>query len=183
VQPNSVPPVRAPSATNSPDPIAKPASEPAIGEAKHVPQTNSLPLATLPRDLSPWGMFRNAVLTVKIVMVGLAIAPWPPGRSRSRKRLNFGRPSAWLREASRYLPAQQACASPKRNLRKCRLQWPDLPRLFGTVWGIIDSFIGISRTNTTNLAVVAPGIAEVLLATAMGLVAAIPAFLMHSPAP
>ena len=55
--------------------------------------------------------------------------------------------------------------------------------LFGTVWGIIDSFIGISRTNTTNLAVVAPGIAEVLLATAMGLVAAIPAFLMHSPAP
>jgi biopolymer transport protein ExbB len=52
--------------------------------------------------------------------------------------------------------------------------------LFGTVWGIMDSFIGISRTNTTNLAVVAPGIAEVLLATAMGLVAAIPAVVMHN---
>jgi biopolymer transport protein ExbB len=47
--------------------------------------------------------------------------------------------------------------------------------LFGTVWGIMDSFIGISKTNTTNLAVMAPGIAEALLATAMGLIAAIPA--------
>ena len=47
--------------------------------------------------------------------------------------------------------------------------------LFGTVWGIMDSFIGISRAHTTNLAVVAPGIAEALLATALGLVAAIPA--------
>ncbi len=52
--------------------------------------------------------------------------------------------------------------------------------LFGTVWGIMDSFIGISRTNTTNLAVVAPGIAEALLATAMGLVAAIPAVVMYN---
>jgi biopolymer transport protein ExbB len=52
--------------------------------------------------------------------------------------------------------------------------------LFGTVWGIMDSFIGISKTNTTNLAVVAPGIAEALLATAMGLVAAIPAVVMYN---
>ena len=52
--------------------------------------------------------------------------------------------------------------------------------LFGTVWGIMDSFIGISRTNTTNLAVVAPGIAEALLATAMGLIAAIPAVVMYN---
>jgi biopolymer transport protein ExbB len=44
----------------------------------------------------------------------------------------------------------------------------------------MDSFIGISRTNTTNLAVGAPGIAEALLATAMGLVAAIPAVVMHN---
>ncbi len=47
--------------------------------------------------------------------------------------------------------------------------------LFGTVWGIMNSFIGIAQTQTTNLAVVAPGIAEALLATAIGLVAAIPA--------
>ncbi len=52
--------------------------------------------------------------------------------------------------------------------------------LFGTVWGIMDSFIGISKTNTTNLAVVAPGIAEALLATAMGLFAAIPAVVMYN---
>jgi len=47
--------------------------------------------------------------------------------------------------------------------------------LFGTVWGIMNSFIGISEAHTTNLAVVAPGIAEALLATALGLIAAIPA--------
>jgi len=52
--------------------------------------------------------------------------------------------------------------------------------LFGAVWGIMDSFIGISKTNTTNLAVVAPGIAEALLATAMGLIAAIPAVVMYN---
>jgi biopolymer transport protein ExbB len=52
--------------------------------------------------------------------------------------------------------------------------------LFGTVWGIMNSFIGISKTNTTNLAVVAPGIAEALLATACGLVAAIPAVIIYN---
>lgn len=52
--------------------------------------------------------------------------------------------------------------------------------LFGTVWGIMNSFIGISEANTTNLAVVAPGIAEALLATALGLVAAIPAVLIYN---
>ena len=52
--------------------------------------------------------------------------------------------------------------------------------LFGTVWGIMNSFIGISKAHTTNLAVVAPGIAEALLATALGLVAAIPAVVMYN---
>ncbi|WP_051053903.1 tonB-system energizer ExbB [Afipia felis] len=52
--------------------------------------------------------------------------------------------------------------------------------LFGTVWGIMNSFIGISKMQTTNLAVVAPGIAEALLATAMGLVAAIPAVIIYN---
>jgi biopolymer transport protein ExbB len=52
--------------------------------------------------------------------------------------------------------------------------------LFGTVWGIMNAFVGISRTQTTNLAVVAPGIAEALLATAAGLVAAIPAVLIYN---
>ena len=52
--------------------------------------------------------------------------------------------------------------------------------LLGTVWGIMNSFIGISKAQTTNLAVVAPGIAEALLATAIGLVAAIPAVVFYN---
>jgi biopolymer transport protein ExbB len=52
--------------------------------------------------------------------------------------------------------------------------------LFGTVWGIMNSFVGISRAQTTNLAVVAPGIAEALLATALGLIAAIPAVVIYN---
>ncbi len=52
--------------------------------------------------------------------------------------------------------------------------------LFGTVWGIMNSFVGIARSQTTNLAVVAPGIAEALLATAVGLVAAIPAVVIYN---
>lgn len=52
--------------------------------------------------------------------------------------------------------------------------------LFGTVWGIMTSFIGISKSQTTNLAIVAPGIAEALLATAIGLFAAIPAVIIYN---
>jgi biopolymer transport protein TolQ len=52
--------------------------------------------------------------------------------------------------------------------------------LFGTVWGIMNSFQGIAATNNTSLAVVAPGIAEALFATALGLVAAIPAVLFYN---
>jgi biopolymer transport protein ExbB len=52
--------------------------------------------------------------------------------------------------------------------------------LAGTVWGIMNSFIGISKAHTTNLAVVAPGIAEALLATAFGLAAAIPAVVIYN---
>jgi biopolymer transport protein ExbB len=52
--------------------------------------------------------------------------------------------------------------------------------LFGTVYGIMTSFIGIANTNTTNLAVVAPGIAEALLATGIGLFAAIPSVIFYN---
>jgi len=52
--------------------------------------------------------------------------------------------------------------------------------LFGTVYGIMNSFIGIANTNTTNLAVVAPGIAEALLATGIGLFAAIPSVIFYN---
>jgi len=52
--------------------------------------------------------------------------------------------------------------------------------LFGTVWGIMNSFVGITKSQSTNLAVVAPGIAEALLATATGLAAAIPAVMLYN---
>ncbi|MDF1620149.1 tonB-system energizer ExbB [Pseudothioclava nitratireducens] len=52
--------------------------------------------------------------------------------------------------------------------------------LFGTVWGIMNSFVSIAQSQTTNLAVVAPGIAEALLATAVGLGAAIPAVVIYN---
>jgi biopolymer transport protein ExbB len=52
--------------------------------------------------------------------------------------------------------------------------------LFGTVFGIMNSFLAIAATKTTNLSVVAPGIAEALLATGIGLVAAIPAVLLYN---
>ncbi len=52
--------------------------------------------------------------------------------------------------------------------------------LFGTVWGIMDSFIGIGETGSASLAVVAPGISEALIATAIGLVAAIPAVVAYN---
>jgi biopolymer transport protein TolQ len=52
--------------------------------------------------------------------------------------------------------------------------------LFGTVWGIMNAFMGIGATGSASLAVVAPGIAEALIATAMGLFAAIPAVLGYN---
>ncbi|TYO97684.1 cell division and transport-associated protein TolQ [Geothermobacter ehrlichii] len=52
--------------------------------------------------------------------------------------------------------------------------------LFGTVWGIMDSFHGIGKTGSASLAVVAPGISEALIATAIGLVAAIPAVVAYN---
>jgi biopolymer transport protein TolQ len=52
--------------------------------------------------------------------------------------------------------------------------------LFGTVWGIMDSFHGIGKTGSASLAVVAPGISEALVATAIGLVAAIPAVVAYN---
>jgi biopolymer transport protein ExbB len=232
VQPLPLPPVQAFSATSSPDLIAKPASEPAIGEANRVPQ--SLATGSLPRDLSPWGMFRNAVLTVKIVMVGLAIASvatWTVALAKAielwKARHLAGRGFEILASAKSLRVAEAELAqmpSPVSRFAAAAKEEADrsdgldsegvkdrasilLSRieaqagrtitqgmgisatigatavfvgLFGTVWGIMDSFIGISRTNTTNLAVVAPGIAEALLATATGLVAAIPAVVIYN---
>ncbi|MFZ0425621.1 MAG: tonB-system energizer ExbB [Xanthobacteraceae bacterium] len=188
----------------------------------------------MPRDLSPWGMFQDADLLVKIVLIGLAIASlvtWTvfvaktielrAARSEVRKNLRVLNAATTLAQAHEKLRdglspvslMMQAAAQEIRlsaNLRaeglKERIAW-QLERLelavsrkisrgtgvlatigstapfvglFGTVWGIMNSFIGISNSHTTNLAVVAPGIAQALLATALGLVAAIPAVMIYN---
>jgi biopolymer transport protein ExbB len=231
-QPLPAAPAAVPPAQAIPTPIAAP-SEPAM-EAKHLPRANSLASSILPQDLSPWGMFLNAVMAVKIVMVGLAIASlatwtvlfskiielWNARRSALRgleilahatslqeAGNEFGEAkspvgrlvAAAIGEADRSdglsaegIKDRAATLLSRIEARKARAITREMGilatigavapfvGLFGTVWGIMDSFIGISKTNTTNLAVVAPGIAEALLATAMGLLAAIPAVVMYN---
>ena len=189
----------------------------------------------LAHDLSPWGMYQNADVVVKGVMIGLALASvitwtiWLAkgleillARRRLRaelaalKGLRSLNQAAALGLGERSL-SQTLIADAQEELRlSAGTQSKDgikervafrLERLvaasgrqmnqgtgvlatigstapfvglFGTVWGIMNSFIGIAKTQTTNLAVVAPGIAEALLATAIGLVAAIPAVVIYN---
>jgi len=189
---------------------------------------------TLPRDLSPWGMFMAADIVVKTVMVGLAFASvltWTIFLAKAlelamaRRRLRTGLTAlsaarswneaaarlqgddalgALMRAAEEELRLSAGALSPegvkerivsrlerleagagRRMIRGTGLlatigATAPFVGLFGTVWGIMNSFIGISKQHTTNLAVVAPGIAEALLATALGLVAAIPAVVMYN---
>src|SRR5919201_2683743 len=190
--------------------------------------------ATLPRDLSPWGMFLNADPVVKAVLVGLAFASlvtWTVWLAKSieiffaKRRVRAaakelagirslekvpelaeiqGEVAQFLgaaatelklspgladndgikeRIASRLERIEASCG--RRILRGTGVlatigATAPFVGLFGTVWGIMNSFIGISKAHTTNLAVVAPGIAEALLATALGLAAAIPAVVLYN---
>lgn len=188
---------------------------------------------TLPHDLSPLGMFRQADIVVQAVMLGLAFASVVTWTVLVVKLIEFALASAALRrgagriEAADTLRAALAEAGGSgADARMLRAAARELNRsaggarlgvgervashlaqvqaraarqmgrgtgllatigatapfvgLFGTVWGIMNSFIGISRAQTTNLAVVAPGIAEALLATALGLIAAIPAVVIYN---
>jgi len=202
--------------------LSTPVGEPVIGSA------------ALPRDLSPWGMFLNADIVVKIVMVGLLFASlvtwtvWLAKNLELWAAMRRGRTSlAVLNEARSLSEAQarigrggeavtrllrtaihevQISPHPDHDALKERVLWllerveasagrrigrgmgllatigatAPFVGLFGTVWGIMNSFIGISNAHTTNLAVVAPGIAEALLATALGLFAAIPAVVIYN---
>jgi biopolymer transport protein ExbB len=191
--------------------------------------------ATLPRDLTPWGMFLNADPIVKGVLIGLVLASvvtWTVwlaktieiflARRRVRSALNIlpgaaslskgdERLSSTKNEIGRFLaaammelrlspnPLERDGIKERVASRLERLEASFSRRisrgtgvlatigatapfvgLFGTVWGIMNSFIGISKAHTTNLAVVAPGIAEALLATAFGLAAAIPAVMIYN---
>ena len=188
----------------------------------------------LPKNLSPWGMFLNADIVVKGVMIGLAIASFATwtiwlaktielrtAARRVRQRLNLLESGAGLAEAARACDGGRDAAAKlvlstareaelsdgivddgfkeRVALRLERVESAMTRRisrgigilatigatapfvgLFGTVWGIMNAFIGISESHTTNLAVVAPGIAEALLTTAIGLVAAIPVVVIYN---
>ena len=205
---------------------AAPAAEPS--------GTSVVASAALPRDLSPWGMFLNADIVVKVVMVGLVFASlvtwtvwlaknlelWKATRS-GRAALTALNEARSLAEANGRLGKSEETVArllrtavhevqisphPDPEALKERISWllerveasssrrigrgmgllasigatAPFVGLFGTVWGIMNSFIGISNAHTTNLAVVAPGIAEALLATALGLFAAIPAVVIYN---
>jgi biopolymer transport protein ExbB len=228
---------------------ATPAAAPAPSMQANPPANTAAPAAgstvpaadakaTLPHNLSPWGMFMAADWVVKGVMIGLAFASlvtWTVwlaktlelagARMRAYRALTAignartlqdaeqalegrGGPGALLvnaaREEVRLSQETQAHTSAdglKERVasRLSRIEAQAGRRmsrgtgvlatigstapfvgLFGTVWGIMNSFIGISQSQTTNLAIVAPGIAEALLATAIGLVAAIPAVVIYN---
>ncbi|MFJ4375021.1 tonB-system energizer ExbB [Pseudomonas japonica] len=186
-------------------------------------------------DLSPWGMYQNADVVVKAVMIGLAIASiitWTiwiakgfellGAKRRLRREIAALKKATTLKDAAEstdkpgtlahvlvhdaleemHLSAnarekegikervafrlERLVAASGRNMSSGTGVLATIGStapfvgLFGTVWGIMNSFIGIAKTQTTNLAVVAPGIAEALLATALGLVAAIPAVVIYN---
>ncbi|WP_449255077.1 tonB-system energizer ExbB [Bosea sp. (in: a-proteobacteria)] len=222
--------------------IAPPsAAHPALpsADAPTVPAPATVPAAaTLPHDLSPWGMFMAADIVVKAVMIGLAFASLVTWTIWLAKALELAAAKTGARRALRRIEAADSLGEAARTVSgkdgKLRgavgallaaaqdetRRSADLGEdgtkeraaialsriearagrnmargtgllatigstapfvgLFGTVWGIMNSFIGISQSKTTNLAVVAPGIAEALLATAIGLVAAIPAVIIYN---
>ena len=226
----------APGAPASSPAVSQPATSAPAVEAPAAPISGASVIASaaLPRDLSPWGMFLNADIVVKIVMVGLVFASlvtwtvWLAKNLELWKATRNGRSAlAVLNQARSLAEANgrlgksdetvarllrtavhevQVSPHPDPEALKERISWllerveasssrrigrgmgllasigatAPFVGLFGTVWGIMNSFIGISNAHTTNLAVVAPGIAEALLATALGLFAAIPAVVIYN---
>ena len=221
-----------PAATATAPTAAGSSAEPAALEAAPAAADPTLGLG---HDLSPWGMYKNADVVVKAVMIGLAIASiitWTlwiakglevlGAKRRLRREMVVLKRATTLKAASEAtnqpgtlahllvqdaLEELQLSASARdkdgikervsfrleRLVAACGRKMSSgtgvlatigstapFVGLFGTVWGIMNSFIGIAKTQTTNLAVVAPGIAEALLATALGLVAAIPAVVIYN---
>jgi biopolymer transport protein ExbB len=222
-----------------PGPASDPAAVPLPGDtpAQDAADTGPPPTmghATLPRDLSPWGMFVAADIVVQSIMVGLVIASLVTWTVWLAKTIELAAAKRRVRRGVRFLQDGRSLADVERRFDRSndvvarlvrtasaevalspdsssdalkeRVSWllhrievaagrritrgmgllasigaiAPFVGLFGTVWGIMNSFIGISNAQTTNLAVVAPGIAEALLATALGLAAAIPAVVIYN---
>ncbi|MEE3925524.1 tonB-system energizer ExbB [Pseudomonas viridiflava] len=230
--PATPPAATAPAATNAaPAPVQADAAAP-VETLEPAAEDNSLGMS---HDLSPWGMYQNADVVVKAVMIGLAIASiitWTiwiakgfellGAKRRLRTEIANLKKARTLSEAGETAAKEGTLANLLVHdaMEEMRLSTNSRERegikervsfrlerlvaacgrnmssgtgvlatigstapfvgLFGTVWGIMNSFIGIAKTQTTNLAVVAPGIAEALLATALGLVAAIPAVVIYN---
>ncbi len=237
--PSSDAPLSVPAATTTPagpapgsmSPAATPVSSDVTPATRATPGFGS---SLIPHDLSPYGMFMNADVVVKAVMIGLAfgsLVTWTlllakaaellaaqrraqAGRAELARAQTLGGAASRIAneddvvgqlvagaldegQRSQGLGAEgvkeraaallsrieaRAGRTMSRGIGLLATIGSTAPfvGLFGTVWGIMNAFIGISKTNTTNLAVVAPGIAEALLATATGLVAAIPAVIIYN---
>ena len=117
----------------------------------------------------PAARMAEAALTEMAASAGLVAAAGPAGvKERVRAALEqIAAEAAGRQRAGTGILATVASTAPFIGL-------------FGTVWGIMSSFLAISAQKTTNLAVVAPGIAEALLVTGFGLVAAIPAVIVYN---
>ena len=110
----AAPPV-APPGTDAAAPAAESAAPPADTASPPPRITEALLPSNLPRDLSPWGMFLSAVVPVKIVMVGLALASSRPGRSGSLKSIELWNAKRLARRSLEILAQARSCARRKRN--------------------------------------------------------------------
>ncbi|MQT14016.1 tonB-system energizer ExbB [Rhizobiales bacterium Sp-1] len=213
--------------------FAAPPAAPLGAPPDALSHAGSLPMLSVPHDLSPIGLFMTADIVVKGVMGILILASLLTWTILLFKSVELARAKARVRRALRLLataPSLEEGAAalahrgpvgllaeaalterrlsaslPASGIKErvdsalARLEAAEARRinvgtgvlasigstapfigLFGTVWGIMNAFISISRTQTTNLSVVAPGIAEALFATAIGLVAAIPAVVVYN---
>lgn len=222
------------------DPNAAPAAAAPDGAVPAADANAAKAAEVAKQDFSPLGMFLQATIVVKIVMVALILASIVSWSLLITKYLSIGdlnsktsrvlrdfRDSKSLQDAAGKLSRSSAATPAGRMLLAAadELRASGAPSngekrehltsrisarmaiaqsesnqeigagmqifattgsispfvgLFGTVYGIMNSFIGIAQSQTTNLAVVAPGIAEALFATAIGLFAAIPAVIFYN---
>jgi biopolymer transport protein ExbB len=232
--PTAQSPAPPPAAVTQQPAVSAAAQAPTEATAKQSAEDAAAARAQLSQDLSPWGMFLNADLVVKAVIVGLAIASlvtWTVFLAKglelrgaraellqglralidssslsqaidragqgSRSIAQLMQAAAREIELSDKLPADGIKERVALQLERMEMaesrkisrgtgvlatigSTAPFVGLFGTVWGIMNSFIGIASAHTTNLAVVAPGIAQALMATALGLIAAIPAVMIYN---